>query len=251
VALAQPAPAAWTVWVERGGSPVPAGAIAAGQSKLTARAVSIAGAQRVLVGTSSDQPALQAVIPPAADAYLTELSVRSPLGNAALLDSAHRELALLDLHVGFLAHALAVGNVFNVRLHSEHTVNIIDGAPAQDLDGNGIASNPGDAIGLYGQGGRAGYVHRSAKLSGELSRVPGMASGAATAAGSARDAANHAAADFRGMIKDARICARAPTAQACSVQAHEIEALDGDALLQERLLDRGVQGAAFFELTPP
>ena len=69
------------------------------------------------------------------------------------LRKGQSQIDLLVQHTGFIEQALAQDNVFNVRFHAEHLANITLGEPIRDLDGNGEASNPGDGVGLLGEGG--------------------------------------------------------------------------------------------------
>ena len=69
------------------------------------------------------------------------------------LRKGQSQIDLLVQHTGFIEQALAQDNVFNVRFHAEHLANITLGEPIRDLDGNGQASNPGDGVGLLGEGG--------------------------------------------------------------------------------------------------
>ena len=69
------------------------------------------------------------------------------------LRKGQSQINVLAQHTAFLEQALADNNVFNVRFHAEHLANITLGEPIRDLDGNGEASNPGDGVGLLGEGG--------------------------------------------------------------------------------------------------
>ena len=69
------------------------------------------------------------------------------------LRKGQSQIDVLVQHTGFIEQALAQDNVFNVRFHAEHLANITLGEPIRDLDGNGQASNPGDGVGLLGEGG--------------------------------------------------------------------------------------------------
>jgi len=69
------------------------------------------------------------------------------------LRKGQSQINVLAQHTAFIEQALADNNVFNVRFHAEHLANITLGEPIRDLDGNGVASNPGDGVGLIGGGG--------------------------------------------------------------------------------------------------
>lgn len=54
-------------------------------------------------------------------------------------------------HLGYAIEAIAADDIAGVRLHAEHTLNIMDGRTGEfyaDWDGNGQLQNPGDAVGL-------------------------------------------------------------------------------------------------------
>jgi mono/diheme cytochrome c family protein len=97
-------------------------------------------------GTTSGAPATTAVVPSkAARQALRRVS--------ADLHKGQSQIDILVQHTAFIEQALADNNVFNVRFHAEHLANITLGEPIRDLDGNGVASNPGDGVGLIGGGG--------------------------------------------------------------------------------------------------
>jgi serine/threonine protein kinase len=62
-----------------------------------------------------------------------------------LLESALREARFASQHAGLASGA---GNIGGVKIHAEHTINILLGSQ-DDRDGNGSGSNPGTGIGIY------------------------------------------------------------------------------------------------------
>lgn len=69
----------------------------------------------------------------------------------AFLIGAEEQLLLALEHTGFMHEELAAGDLREARRHAEHVVNILDGANGPnfgDLDGDTIAQNPGDGVGV-------------------------------------------------------------------------------------------------------
>jgi hypothetical protein len=167
VALDQPAPDGWSVWVDgtRGVRRVAAVDSGSQDLRLTDAGIgSLAvGSDSVLIGPSAEAPAVRADI-----TGVGELLVTSPVGDGgvSLVDGADGQIALLREHIRFLRRALDEGNLANIRFHGEHMVNIALGRPIADVDGNGDPSNPGDGVGIVGQGGRDGYLPRIVSLAG-------------------------------------------------------------------------------------
>jgi cytochrome c551 len=167
VELDEPAPEGWAVWV--GGPRGARRVVALGANARTVRLGdagigSLAvGSDAVLVGPSSDAPALRADI-----AGVGELLVTSPTAanGASLIDGMDGQIDLLRTHIRFLRKARDERNLANIRFHGEHLVNIARGEPVADIDGNGDASNPGDGVGLLGQPDRGGYLPRILALAG-------------------------------------------------------------------------------------
>ena len=159
VTLDAPAPADWTVAIA---GPNDAqkivGRISAGASGLREPNVGpppvIDTTDRILVGADLASPALVAEIPSVEADRMRRLSNAhpdTPRGVAAL-DGAGAQIAVLDEHTSFLVEAVTEGNAANLRLHAEHLVNIAEGDPIADLDGDGTPTNPGDGFGLTGDG---------------------------------------------------------------------------------------------------
>ncbi|MDQ7026339.1 MAG: serine/threonine-protein kinase [Anaerolineae bacterium] len=63
----------------------------------------------------------------------------------SLLDGASVEIGFAQQHAGLAANSTNLGGL---QTHSEHTINIINGAE-DDYDGNGRGSNPGRGIGVF------------------------------------------------------------------------------------------------------
>ncbi|MCB9006495.1 MAG: cupredoxin domain-containing protein [Ardenticatenaceae bacterium] len=74
----------------------------------------------------------------------------NPEGNAFLI-GAQAQLALAAEHAGFLLDELANDNIREAQRHAEHVINILDGETGPtfgDLDGDSVAQNPGDGLGV-------------------------------------------------------------------------------------------------------
>ena len=68
-----------------------------------------------------------------------------------LLSLMKKQIGHFFSHSGFALDAIGSNNLPAVKLHSEHTLNIIDGREGNlfaDWDNNGRAENPGDDVGL-------------------------------------------------------------------------------------------------------
>jgi plastocyanin len=75
----------------------------------------------------------------------------------AFLIGAEEQLLLAIEHSGFLQDELDADNLREAQRHAEHVVNILDGESGDsfgDLDGDSVAQNPGDGLGVraYVQG---------------------------------------------------------------------------------------------------
>lgn len=71
----------------------------------------------------------------------------------AFLFGAQEQLHHAMEHAGFLLDELASDNIREAQRHAEHVVNILDGetgANFGDLDGDSLAQNPGDGVGVRG-----------------------------------------------------------------------------------------------------
>jgi plastocyanin len=76
----------------------------------------------------------------------------NPGGNGYLI-GADEQLRLAVQHTGFMRDQLGAGNLAEAQRHAEHVVNILDGEAGPtfgDLDGDGLAQNPGDGVGVRG-----------------------------------------------------------------------------------------------------
>jgi mono/diheme cytochrome c family protein len=172
-----PAPSGWSVWVDGAAGPQKIASVDAGARVVVVRDAGldslVDGNDSVLVGARADAPSLRADIP----SQLTELLVNSKISpnGVGLLKSGRGQVTVLVDHIRFLEKALAEGNLANIRFHGEHMVNISNGAPLKDIDGNGDASNPGDGVGLIGQPDRPGYLPAILQKGGSrLTAAPGL-----------------------------------------------------------------------------
>ncbi len=167
IQLNEPAPEGWAVWVDGPVGVRRVASITANERTVEVQDAGLgslaAGSDAVLVGASAETPALRADI-----TGLGELLVTSPIaaGEVSLIDGLDQQVGVLRKHIVFLRKALDEGNLANIRFHGEHMVNISRGDPARDVDGNGDPSNPGDGVGLVGQGNRDGYLTRIVALAG-------------------------------------------------------------------------------------
>jgi hypothetical protein len=67
-----------------------------------------------------------------------------------LLSGARRQMTIAIAHSGFLEDALD-DNLDEARRHAEHIINVIEGETGKhfgDLDGDGMAQDPGDGFGV-------------------------------------------------------------------------------------------------------
>ncbi len=74
----------------------------------------------------------------------------NPDGKGYLI-GADEQLRLAAQHTGFMRDQLGAGNLAEARRHAEHVVNIMEGETGPtfgDLDGDGLAQNPGDGFGV-------------------------------------------------------------------------------------------------------
>jgi len=103
------------------------------------------------IGTSPAEPTGPIVYAAGLDAAADTRS--DALALAAALVDAEEQLVLAQDHQQLLLDAVEVDDLAEVRRHAEHVVNILagaDGANFGDIDGSGVAENPGDDIGVLG-----------------------------------------------------------------------------------------------------
>lgn len=134
------------------------------------------------------------------------------------------QVGVLREHVGFLDQAFAQRNLANVRFHGEHLVNIALGAPARDLDGDGVARNPGNGVGLVGHGGRA-YVSRAEAVLARAAADPGVPADVAASARAASGEAATLAGVVARLAGQARFCAGAGSVDSAAAAGRRIDAL--------------------------
>lgn len=76
----------------------------------------------------------------------------NPDGKGFLIGADEQMLLAIE-HAGLLLGELAANNLSEARRHAEHVINILDGETGAifgDLDGDGVAQNPGDGVGVRG-----------------------------------------------------------------------------------------------------
>lgn len=211
IRLDAPAPVDWTVWVDGSAALRPVGLIAAGGTALEEPNVGpppvIDVYDRVLIGVDAGAPRLVGSISADEAERMRRISNADPdtPGGVALVDGAEADVAVFAEHTRFLTESVAEGNAANLRLHAEHLVNIAEGEPIEELDGDGVATNPGDGFGLV-----SGYLAALTEDGGD---------DVAGAVGPLRDA-------LEQTVADARVCAEA---QSIAEGADCAEAISGRA----------------------
>ncbi|MFW5691278.1 MAG: serine/threonine-protein kinase [Chloroflexota bacterium] len=97
--------------------------------------------------TPADDVAYSGYVPPAVNSAISAILIASEdgLNGGSLLDGARTEVRIASQHAGLAARA---SNVSGVRLHAEHTINILRGTE-DDFDGNGRPENPGRGVGVF------------------------------------------------------------------------------------------------------
>jgi plastocyanin len=82
--------------------------------------------------------------------YVVYQFPQTPTGSGFLIGAEEQTRQAIE-HAGFLAEELAAGNLAEAQRHAEHVINILDGEGGSsfgDLDGDGLAQNPGDGFGV-------------------------------------------------------------------------------------------------------
>ena len=254
IVLAGPSPKAWTVWAHSASGFRRIGALPAGSTRRTITAPAAVGSllegyDQIVVGASTDQPALVAQLSEQSVNALRGLLVTAGAvpGAGSLRDGAAGQLGVLLDHVRFLQQAQAEQNVFNVRLHGEHLVNIVRGNPIVDLDGNGQASNPGDGLGLLGQPN--GYLPRIRAAS---AAVGGSARAAPRATTAANRIASLTAAEqqlLQALAANARLCGSTQSLARSRVPVATVARLAQQARRQQAAAARQLPFLATFTLS--
>jgi plastocyanin len=99
--------------------------------------------------------AFSGVIPAVALVYIRRLVFEFPENpdGKAFLFGAEEQVLLASEHAGFLQKALVAGKLAEAQRHAEHVVNTLEGEGGErfgDLDGDDLAQNPGDGVGVLG-----------------------------------------------------------------------------------------------------
>jgi serine/threonine protein kinase len=103
--------------------------------------------------TPSGTPVFLGFLPAASLEEIRSLvgeATESPGGKGYLIGADEQVRLAID-HSGFLAGSLAAGDLATAKLHAEHVVNILAGEENSafgDLNGDGLAQNPGDGFGV-------------------------------------------------------------------------------------------------------
>ncbi|MBJ7457181.1 MAG: cytochrome c [Thermoleophilia bacterium] len=239
IALDEPAPGAWGVWIEGPAGRLRAGTIDAGEGAF--RDTDVDGGRTllgrfdtVIVGSSADDPVLSGAFAQERIDDLLALLVDDPrrAEEGSALDAAAAQVAVLRDHVRFLAAARDEDNLANVRFHGEHMVNITRGDPLQDIDGNGDVSNPGDGVGLID--GPGAHLRRVGLLIG-----PALS-----------DRDREAAALATVIARDGEVAGSAGSVTAAAQAIAEIERADARLAVVWAQLRRAALTAAVVELQP-
>lgn len=123
-------------------------------------------------GSPNGNAVFRGIIAPASLAELRLLvnaATESPGGQGYLVGAA-RQTELAIAHGGYLEDALAVDDLATAKQHAEHVVNILVGeesAAFGDLNGDGLAQNPGDGFGV------AIYLARAKEHAGAAASADG------------------------------------------------------------------------------
>lgn len=99
----------------------------------------------------SDQIAFAGRLPGESLAHLRQVTFKDPVNGKGFLPGAEEQILIAISHAGFVQEALAAGDLNEARRHAEHVVNILEGKEGPhfgDLDGDGLAQNPGDGFGV-------------------------------------------------------------------------------------------------------
>jgi mono/diheme cytochrome c family protein len=214
--------------IAAGGGAMPAGLVTGGDSDdVVAYVRSLGAPAPATTAAAGTTTAAATTAPPAtstAPAQPDPALVAAVGDLTKALDDGAGQVGVLSVHVGFLDQAFQQSFLANVRFHGEHLVNIALGNPIRDLDGDGVARNPGNGVGLVGHGAR-GYVSRARSV---LARVAGDPGVAADVAGQAQAASAEAAA-LEGLVtrfvRQATLCARAPSVTAVASSHGRIDTL--------------------------
>jgi hypothetical protein len=255
IVLGGPSPKAWTVWARGASGFRRIGALPAGTRRATITAPAAVGSllegyDQIVVGASADAPALVARLSDRSVNALRSLLVTAAAvpGAGSLHDGAAGQLGVLSDHVRFLQQAQAERNVFNVRFHGEHLVNIVRGNPTVDLDGNGQPSNPGDGLGLLGQ--PDGYLPRMRDAATKIGGSAGAAARAKTAA-SRFDVLTAAEQRLlQALAANARLCGSTGSLARSRVPVATVVRLAKQARRQQAAAARQLPFLATFQLIP-
>ncbi len=214
--------------IATGGGTMPAGLVK-GQD-----AADVAAFVDTLDGSPTGTPVVSG-IPGTPDstaaAPATTAASPSPASQQALahvtadLRKGQSQIDVLVQHTGFLEQALAEDNVFNVRFHAEHLANITTGEPTRDLDGNGEASNPGDGVGLMGEGG---YVAEATAPFVTIADDPGVAPDDAARATRAQASVAFMLSRLTTVVRQAEAAAKVQRAGDAAARVRRIRAAVDD-----------------------
>lgn len=99
----------------------------------------------------SDKIAFAGMLPEEFLVHMRQVTFEDPANRKGFLPGAEEQLLIAIDHAGFAQEALAANDLNQARRHAEHVVNILEGKNGPhygDLDGDGLAQNPGDGFGV-------------------------------------------------------------------------------------------------------
>ena len=99
--------------------------------------------------------AYNGLIPGGALVHIRHLLTAFPANpnSIAFIVGAQEQTLIAAEHMGFLLEEIAADDIREAQRHAEHVVNILDGEAGDtfgDLDGDSLAQNPGDGVGVRG-----------------------------------------------------------------------------------------------------
>jgi mono/diheme cytochrome c family protein len=236
--------------IASGGGTMPAGLVKGQDAADVAAFVdgfdgSTAAGAATIATTAATAPATTAEPATTTAPAPSEASKQALAAVAADLRKGQSQIDVLVQHTGFLEQALAQDNVFNVRFHAEHLANITTGEPIRDLDGNGQASNPGDGVGLMGEGG---YVAEATAPFVTIAGDPGVAPDDVARATRAQASVAFMLSRLTTVVRQAEAAAKVQRAGDAAAQVRRIRAAVDDvqtsyAALRKSLPDYALAGS--------
>jgi mono/diheme cytochrome c family protein len=230
--------------IASGGGTMPAGLVKGQDATDVAAFVdSLDGSPAAGATTGAAAPATTEA-PPATTAAPTpsDASKQALADVTADLRKGQSQIDVLVQHTGFIEQALQQDNVFNVRFHAEHLANITTGEPIRDLDGNGEASNPGDGVGLMGEGG---YVAEATAPFATIADDPGVAPDDVARATRAQASVAFMLSRLTTVVRQAEAAAKVQRAGDAAAEIRRIRAAVDDVQTSYAALRKSLPDYAF------